>query len=48
MKFKIRGHSLDGLLRISPDNDSELSRLGLLVHDHINKQLKIQHPTETQ
>ncbi|WP_153100057.1 proline racemase family protein [Paraburkholderia hayleyella] len=33
-------------LRISPDNGSELSRLGLLVRDQIKEQLRIQHPTE--
>lgn len=33
-------------LRISPDNGSELSRLGLLARDQINQQMKIQHPTQ--
>lgn len=33
-------------LRISPENGSELSRLGLLVRDQIKEQMRIQHPTE--
>jgi proline racemase len=33
-------------LRISPENGSELSRLGLLVRDQINTKMRIQHPTQ--
>jgi proline racemase len=33
-------------LRISPENGSELSRLGLLVRDQINAKMRIQHPTQ--
>ncbi|MDW3688629.1 proline racemase family protein [Cupriavidus sp. CV2] len=33
-------------LRISPDNGSELARLGVEVRDQINQKMKIQHPTE--
>ena len=33
-------------LRISPDNGTELSRMGLLVRDQLNSSQRIQHPTE--
>ncbi|MFA4914223.1 MAG: proline racemase [Comamonadaceae bacterium] len=33
-------------LRISPENGSELSRLGIMVRDQINQKHKIQHPTQ--
>lgn len=34
------------LLRISPDNASELSRVGIAVREQLNAQLKLQHPTQ--
>ena len=33
-------------LRISPDNGTELSRMGLIVRDQLNARQRIQHPTE--
>lgn len=33
-------------LRISPDNASELSRVGIAVRDQLNARLKLQHPTQ--
>ncbi|WP_134725811.1 proline racemase family protein [Paracoccus luteus] len=33
-------------LRISPENGSELSRLGLIAREEIRKKVKVQHPTE--
>jgi Proline racemase len=33
-------------LRISPDNGSELSRLGLAVRDQLNAAVRLQHPTQ--
>jgi proline racemase len=33
-------------LRISPENGSELSRMGLIVRDQINARMRIQHPTQ--
>ncbi|WP_263142380.1 proline racemase family protein [Pseudomonas sp. RIT-PI-AD] len=36
----------DCALRISPENGSELSRLGLLAREQIRQQTSIQHPTE--
>ncbi|MEI2416267.1 proline racemase family protein [Orrella sp. JC864] len=33
-------------LRISPDNGSELSRLGLAVRDQLNAKVRLQHPTQ--
>ena len=33
-------------LRISPENGSELSRLGLIAREEIAKKVKVQHPTE--
>lgn len=33
-------------LRISPDNGSELSRLGIAARDELRKKLTVQHPTE--
>ncbi|MDQ2136998.1 proline racemase family protein [Alcaligenaceae bacterium A4P071] len=33
-------------LRISPENGTELARLGLMVRDQLNAQHRIQHPTE--
>ncbi|MCH6016139.1 proline racemase family protein, partial [Salmonella enterica] len=34
-------------LRISPDNGTELSRMGLIVRDQLNARHRIQHPTES-
>jgi proline racemase len=39
----LRGTSL----RISPDNATELSRVGLLVRDQLNAKVKLQHPTQS-
>lgn len=33
-------------LRISPDNGTELARLGVLARDQINAQKRLQHPTQ--
>lgn len=33
-------------LRISPDNGTELSRLGIAVRDQLNAKIKLQHPTQ--
>lgn len=33
-------------LRISPDNGTELSRLGISVRDQLNAKIKLQHPTQ--
>ncbi len=36
----------DTTLRISPENGSELSRMGLIAREEIRKKVKVQHPTE--
>lgn len=36
----------DCALRISPDNGTELSRLGLAVRDQLNAKIRLQHPTQ--
>lgn len=34
-------------LRISPENGTELSRLGLIARDQLNAKIKLQHPTQS-
>ena len=34
-------------LRVSPQNGTELSRLGLLARDQLNAKIKLQHPTQS-
>lgn len=36
----------DTTLRISPENGSELSRMGLIAREAIREKVKVQHPTE--
>ena len=36
----------DCALRISPDNGTELSRLGIAVRDQLNARVRLQHPTQ--